>query len=112
MSPESILTFYNNSIKNGVGFYIKDIPPLKWGESILCNPSGAIRFYRRESSGTYILFYGDDKISFWSDFAEKDSSAQRISDAKYGCNVSFGEFMDDMRLHMPNHFEWMLWNFV
>ena len=115
MSPESVLSYYRNNVKNGKGFEIKE-PPLKFGESILFMPSGAIRFFAAGDSyrkdGTYIIIDGVARLSFWSDFAEKDPFAQRISGSKYGCYVSFQEFIDDMRIHMLNHFEWMLWNFV
>lgn len=115
MSPESVLSFYRKNIKHGKGFQITGTP-LKFGESILVMPSGAIRFFAAgdvySKKGTYIIIDGGTKLSFWSDFSEKDSSAQRISGAKYGRHVSFQEFVDDMRIQMPNHFEWMLWNFV
>jgi hypothetical protein len=115
MSPESVLSYYRKNVKNGKGFEIKETP-LKFGESILIMPSGAIRFFAAgdaySKNGTYIIIDGVSKLSFWSDFAEKDPSAQRISGAKYGCYVSFQRFADDMRVNMPNHFEWMLWNFI
>jgi hypothetical protein len=115
MSPESVLSYYEKNVKNGKGFQITE-PPLKFEESILVMPSGAIRFFAAgdvySRSGTYIIIDGGSKLRFWSDFAEKDPSAQRISGAKYGCYVSFQKFVDDMRLHMPNHFQWMLWNLI
>ena len=115
MSPESILSFYRKNIKNDNGFWITEAP-LKFGESILFMPSGAIRFFAAgdaySKNGTYIIIEGGSRLSFWSDFAEKDLSAQRISGSKYGCYVSFQRFVDDMRINMPNHFEWMLWSFV
>lgn len=115
MSPESVLFFYKKNLKHGKGFQITE-PPLKFGESILFMPSGAIRFFAAggvySKNGTYIIIDGADRLSFWSDFAEKDPSAQRISGSKYGCYVSFQKFVDDMRVNMPNHFEWMLWNLL
>jgi hypothetical protein len=116
MSPESILSFYRKNIKYAKGFQITGLP-LKFGESIIFTPSGAIRFFSAgeaygPSDGTYIIIEARDGLRFWSDFAEKDPSAQRISGAKYGSYVSFQKFVEDMRNHMPNHFEWMLWNFV
>ena len=114
MSPESVLSYYKKNVKNGKGFQVKEAP-LKFGESILVMPSGAIRFFADgvyNNNGAYIIICGGDRLEFWSDFAEKDPSAQRISWAKYGCYVSFQKFVDDMRIHMPNHFEWMLWNFA
>ena len=115
MNPESVLSYYKRNIKNGKGFQITG-PPLKFEESILVMPSGAIRFLAAggisSKNGTYIIIDGGNRLSFWSDFAEKDPSVQRISGSKYGCYVSFQKFVDDMRVNMPNHFEWMLWNFV
>ena len=115
MSPESVLSYYKKNVKNGKGFQITG-PPLKFGESILVMPSGAIRFFAAgdvySKSGTYIIIEGGSRLSFWSDFAEKDLSSQRISGSKYGLYVSFQRFAEDMRINMPNHFEWMLWNFL
>lgn len=115
MGPESVIFYYRKNVKNGKGFQVKEAP-LKFGESILVMPSGAIRFFAAGDSysknGAYIIIGGGDRLEFWSDFAEKDPSAQIISRSKYGCYVSFQKFVDDMRIHMPNHFEWMLWNFV
>lgn len=51
-------------------------------------------------------------LSFWSDFAEKDESAKRISGATYGRSVTLDRFISDMKEHMPHHFEWMLWNLL
>ena len=115
MSPELILSFYRKNIKNDNGFRITEAP-LKFGESILFMPSGAIRFFAAgdaySKNGTYIIIEGGSRLNFWSDFAEKDPSAQRISGSKYGCYVSFQGFVDDMRINMPNHFQWMLWNLI
>jgi len=116
MSPESIVSFYDRSVKNGMGFEVRGVLPLKGFEYILVNPGGAIRFFSGgdflQNKGVYILIHHGDKMTFWSDFAEKDPSAQKISGARYGRHLLFQEFVDDMRIHMPNHFEWMLWNFV
>ena len=115
MSPESILSFYRKNIKNDNDFRITEAP-LKFEESILVMPSGAIRFFAAgdvySRSATYIIIDGGSKLNFWSDFAEKDLSSQRISGSKYGLYVSFQRFAEDMRINMPNHFEWMLWSFV
>lgn len=81
--------------------------------SIKIYPGGYIRFFGLGPSalGGYIHFSGSGLYLFF-DFAEKDSSAQIISGKKYGRNVSPNEFFELLRINMPHHFEWCLWNFV
>ncbi len=51
-------------------------------------------------------------LDLWSDFAEKDDSAKRISGAIYGRSVTLDRFISDMKEHMPHHFEWCIWNMI
>lgn len=81
--------------------------------SIKIYPGGYIRFFGLGPSalGGYIHFSGSGLYLFF-DFAEKDSSAQIISGKKYVRHVSPNEFFELLRINMPHHFEWCLWNLV
>jgi hypothetical protein len=82
--------------------------------SIRVYPGGYIRFFGRLeylSPGGYIHLSGSE-FSLFSDFAEKDISSQTISGNKHGRHVSSNEFFELLRINMPHHFEWCLWNFI
>jgi hypothetical protein len=64
------------------------------------------------NDGLDILTYNKEGLSFWSDFAEKDESAKRISGESFGIFTSPEKFISDMKEHMPYHFEWCVWNLL
>ena len=64
------------------------------------------------NGGLEIINYGSGGLSFWSDFAEKDETAKRISGIEFGMTVSSEKFISDMKDHMPYHLEWILWNLL
>jgi len=116
LDQQSIYNFLKRvDVENGFN-YFKSFPIERNGceeGSVKIYHEGYIRFFGLGASapGGYIYFFGSEFYLF-SDFAEKDLSAQIISGNKYGRHVSPNEFFELLRINMPHHFEWCLWNFV
>ena len=74
---------------------------------------GYIRFFGSGpfAPGGYIHFFGSE-FDLYSDFSKRDLSNQITSGIKFDRHVSPNEFFELLRINMPHHFEWCLWNFV
>lgn len=117
LDKESIYNFLKRiDVENGFNAF-KSFPVKRNGYNegyIRVYSGGYIRFFGRleyESPGGYIHLLGSE-FDLFSDFAEKDISAKIISGHKHGRHVSPNEFFELLRVNMPHHFEWCLWNFI
>jgi hypothetical protein len=119
LNKESILNFLQEAYKDkefkkkGIKSILIEKNGYEEG-SISIMSGGYIRFFGRlgyTSPGGYI-HCSNYLFDLFSDFAEKDLSAQQSSGNKFGRYVSCDEFFDLLKIHMPAHFEWCLWNLV
>lgn len=116
MNRESVVRFLDQLKQNsgGKNIEVKISSPRGDEGFIVFFQDEFIRFYSKTEHGIgYIFCHRASGIfDLYSDLAEKDISAQRISNSKLGRYVSPNEFFELLKIHFPYHFEWCLWNFI